>query len=216
MYFRASLVTVCLMVFCAVAFGAGAKAGPADAPPLRQGALPRTQWDHHAKGELWTRAALVALRTHGKALEQTVPQDIATWCPAYPDAAPEQRRAFWVGMLSALAKYESRWKPRAVGGGDLWYGLFQILPSTARGYGCIATSGAALQVGAANLSCAVRIMAETVPRDRAIAIKDGRWRGVAADWGPMRSAQKRDAMATWTRGQSYCRLLRSVRPKPRP
>ncbi|MGO4915556.1 transglycosylase SLT domain-containing protein [Pseudogemmobacter sp. W21_MBD1_M6] len=211
MYPKAPLFVLCLVAFCTAA-----AAGPADPPPMRQGALPRTQWDHHAKGALWTQAALVALRTHGKGLEQTVPRDIAGWCPAYLDAPPEQRRAFWVGMLSALAKYESRWRPKAVGGGDLWYGLFQILPATARGYGCAATSGAALQSGAANLSCAVRIMARTVPRDRAIAIKDGRWRGVAADWGPMRSAQKRDAMSAWTRDQGYCRLSGSVRPKPRP
>jgi hypothetical protein len=211
MCFKQSLLTVCLMAFCHAA-----AAGPADAPPLRQGGLPHTQWAQHAKGDLWTRSALVALRNHGKALEQTVPRDIATWCPAYTKAAPEQRRAFWVGMLSALAKYESRWKPKAVGGGDLWFGLFQILPATARGYGCAAKSGAALQNGAANLSCAVRIMAKTVSRDRAIAVKDGRWRGVAADWGPMRSEEKRKAMAAWTRDQSYCQALVSVKPQPRP
>ncbi|MEX0311682.1 MAG: lytic transglycosylase, partial [Tateyamaria sp.] len=101
-----------------------------------------------------------------------------------------------------------------VGGGGKWYGLLQILPATARGYGCAAGTGAALKNGAANLSCAVRIMAVTVPRDGVIYGRGGK--GVAADWGPMRSAAKRADMAGWLRKQRYCAPLDSVRPVSRP
>ncbi|SDN41281.1 Transglycosylase SLT domain-containing protein [Lutimaribacter pacificus] len=185
-------------------------------PPARDGDLPRTRWEHRSDSPIWTRAALSALRGHGAALTRTVPRDIADWCPAYTDADAARRAQFWVGFLSALAKYESTWKPAAVGGGGQWFGLLQILPSTARGYGCRAHNGEALKHGPANLSCALRIMAVTVPRDRAIALQEGRWRGVAADWGPMRSSAKRDEMARWLRAQSYCKPLSATRPRLRP
>ncbi|MEM8579117.1 MAG: transglycosylase SLT domain-containing protein [Pseudomonadota bacterium] len=184
-------------------------------PALRAEALPATQWAHRPDHALWTRAALAALKGHGAPLVEMTPGDVARWCPAYRQAPPAQRRAFWVGFLSALAKYESTWRARAVGGGGRWHGLLQILPATARGYGCAARTGAALQDGGANLSCAIRIMAQTVPRDGVIHARDGRWRGVSADWGPMRSAVKRRAIAAWTAAQPYCRAA-MLRPRPRP
>lgn len=188
-------------------------------PPLRPKArapnLPRTRWQHMAGHALWTRTALAALKAHGKPLVDMVPGDIKTWCPAYPQADARGRRAFWVGFLSALAKHESTYKPWAVGGGGRWYGLLQILPGTARGYKCNVGDGASLKNGAANLSCAVRIMAHTVPRDGVISGPRGN-RGVGADWGPMRSAAKRREMSGWLRQQSYCKPISTTRPRARP
>lgn len=178
--------------------------------------IPKTRWDHRSEASAWTRAALSALKAHGAPLVRTVPEDIAQWCPGYASAPAPVRRAFWVGFLSALAKHESTWKPEAVGGGGRWYGLLQILPATARGYDCRARSGSDLQKGAANLSCAIRIMARTVPRDGVIHASSPRWRGVAADWGPMRSPIKRQDMANWLRSQDYCQRTGSPRPMPRP
>jgi len=183
-------------------------------PPLGRVVLPNTRWTHRKGHTRWTRGALAALASHGRPLVQEVPRDIATWCPAYPDASPAQRRAFWVGFMSALAKFESTYRADAVGGGGKWYGLLQILPATARGYGCKARNGAALKDGAANLACAARIMAVTVPRDGVIYGRGGR--GVAADWGPMRSRAKRADMAAWLRRQSYCQTGGSLRPVLRP
>ena len=183
-------------------------------PKARSTYLPATRWVHQPNHALWNRAAMSALKTHGKPLVSMVPDDIQDWCPLYPVATEMQRRAFWVGFMSSLAKYESTYRPDAVGGGGRWYGLLQILPATARGYGCNAGSGEALKKGAANLSCAVRIMAVTVPRDGVIYGRNGR--GVAADWGPMRSQAKRADMAGWLRAQSYCTRLDAVRPTLRP
>ena len=183
-------------------------------PPARNGVIPRTRWQHRRGHAVWTRTALSALKSHGKPLVDMVPADIDDWCPAYPTASDADRRAFWVGFMSALAKHESTYKARAVGGGGLWYGLLQILPATARGYGCNVGTGAGLQNGAANLSCAVRIMAVTVPRDGVIYGRGGR--GVAADWGPLRSPVKRRDMSRWLKQQAYCKPLDATRPKPRP
>ncbi|MFU1477155.1 transglycosylase SLT domain-containing protein [Roseovarius sp. C7] len=181
-------------------------------PQARLETLPQTRWQGRRGSDMWTRAALGALKTHGKRLVNTVPADIGNWCPAYPVASPEDRRAFWVGLMSTLAKHESTYRPDAVGGGGKWYGLLQILPATARGYGCQARSGGALKNGALNLSCATRIMAVTVPRDGVVSRG---MRGVAADWGPFHSRAKREDMKRWMRKQPYCVGL-TQRPKARP
>lgn len=185
-------------------------------PPVRvQEELPVARWDHRPGAAGWTSGALSALRGHAAPLVKMVPKDIAQWCPAYSGNDPAGRRAFWVGFLSALAKHESTYRETAVGGGGKWHGLLQILPGTARGYGCTARSGRALRDGAANVACGLRIMAVTVRRDGVI---HGRrpWRGVSADWGPMRSAKKRADMARWLKRQDYCRIGQSLRPKLRP
>lgn len=158
------------------------------------------KWDEKPEASRWTKATIDALQTHGTALSQTVPADIASWCPAYKDNDAAGRNAFWAGLLSTLSFYESTWRQAAVGSGK-WYGLVQILPATARGYGCKARSGAALKDGALNLSCAVRILSVTVPRDNVVS--QG-MRGVAADWGPFHSKRKREAMRQWIKGQNYC------------
>jgi len=159
------------------------------------------RWDHVNGASSWTDSTMSALASHGAALAETTPADIDTWCPGYRTASLAGRQAFWTGLLSTLSKHESTWNPRAVGGGGRWFGLVQIAPATARGYGCVARSGAALKDGSANLSCAVRILAHTVPRDGVVSAG---MRGVAADWGPFHSVRKREDMQAWTRAQGYC------------
>ena len=176
--------------------------------------LPEMRWNHRSEADRWSRAALMALRSHADVLPRTVPKDIAEWCPAYQTNDTSAREAFWIGLLSALAKHESTFRPTAVGGGGKWYGLLQILPATARGYRCNATSRNSLKNGAANLQCALRIMATTVPRDGVVSYG---MRGVAADWGPFHSRAKRNDMMKWLRSQPYCTgLARSLRPVARP
>ncbi len=187
---------------------------PAVRPIARSSFLPRTRWAHKPGSDLWTRSAMVSVSSYGDGLDSLIPRDIDAWCPAYRQNNAEDRRAFWVGMMSALAKHESTYNPRAVGGPDLWYGLLQIYPPTARGYGCRARTGEALKNPTENLSCAARIMNVTVARDNAIALHDGRWRGVAADWGPMSNRRKIPEMSAWTRAQDYCRM--PMRPTVRP
>lgn len=185
-------------------------------PIRRSFYIPRARWDHRAGTQRWSLALMGALAGSASGLANTTPRDIDDWCPAYLENPPHLRRAFWAGMMSALAKHESTYRPDAVGGGGRWFGLLQISPPTARHYGCLARDGDALKDPVANLGCAARIMATTVRRDNAIAIRDGRWRGVAADWGPMTDAVKIAEMSAWTRRQSYCVPLSSHRPVARP
>jgi hypothetical protein len=160
-------------------------------------------WDHVPQSSEWEEAGFAALRSHAAVLPDLMPADIEAWCPGYPAATEAEREAFWLGLLSALARHESTWNEQAVGGGGRWFGLVQISPATARHYGCAATSGEALLDGAANVSCALRIWAETVPRDGVVAENT---RGVAADWGPFHPSQvsKREQIRGWVQSQAYC------------
>ncbi len=162
--------------------------------------VPAMRWDFRPDAASWTEGTLDALETHGAVLPAMVPGDYAEWCPGYPTQTEENRAAFWSGLFSALAKHESTWRPDAVGGGGLWYGLVQILPSTARLYGCDAQTGSELKDPVANLRCGVRIAAAQVSRRGTVS------RGML-DWGPFHSASKRAEMAAWTRAQPYCRPI---------
>lgn len=162
------------------------------APPMR--------WDHRPEADLWTTATMDALARHGAALTALVPSDVVEWCPSYLDATETQRRAFWTGLFSALAKHESTWNPAAVGGGGRWFGLVQIAPATARWHGCSRTSGSDLKNGVANLQCGVRIAANQVPKRGSIRLG-------MRDWGPFHSSSKRAEMSAWTRSQPYCQSL---------
>jgi hypothetical protein len=159
-------------------------------------------WDARPEAAAWTGSTLAAVARYDSVLAGKVPGDIKAWCPGYAKNGLAERRAFWAGVLSALAKYESGWNPRASGGGGRYIGLLQISPQTARANGCAVGSVAGLKDGAANLACGVRIMARQVGQDRVVA-GNGR-RGLGRDWGPVNKASARAGMAGWTARQSYC------------
>lgn len=169
--------------------------------PSSRAGLPASLWADRPEGAGWTKAALFALDSHGAPLVSSVPADVSKYCPGYAEAGAAERKAFWVTFLSALAGQESTWRPDAAGGGGRWLGLLQISPETAEGYGCRVQNGADLKNGALNLSCGIRIMAVTVPRDGVIS--EG-MQGVAADWGPFRDPAKLNAIRNATRTQPYC------------
>ena len=178
------------------------RGGAAGAGHSAIAALPPMRWDHRPEAQAWTKAALAAVTARDAQLADRVPADIADWCPGYEAAGKDDRRAFWVGLLSALAKYESTWNPGASGGGGRYIGLLQISPKTAGNYGCKAQSAGALKDGAANLACGVRIFAGHVAADGVVA--GGGKRGIGRDWGPFKKADMRGEMAAWTRAQPYC------------
>lgn len=182
-----------LLVACA-----GLSACVTTTPVVTPDVEPAMRWDFRPDADSWTEGTLDALRTHGAVLPSMIPADITEWCPDYANKTEEERAAFWAGLFSALAKHESTWRPEAVGGGGSWFGLVQISPSTARAYGCAATTGSALKNPVANLRCGVRIAAAQVS-------KRGSVNGGMRDWGPFHSSTKRAEMAAWTRQQPYCK-----------
>jgi hypothetical protein len=190
---RLALFSTCLLAACA-----------SDPEPVKYAQAPivGALWGQRGEAQEWTATALAALDRDGVSLVETVPADIDTYCPGYREAGAEERKAFWVTFLSALAKHESTWRPDVAGGGGAWFGLLQISPRTAQGYGCRAQSPEALKDGGNNLSCAIRIMAVTVPRDGVISAG---MNGVAADWGPFHQTDKRADIQSRTRNSAVCR-----------
>ena len=175
---------------------------PVEAKVKKTPALPVMRWDHAPNASEWTRQALLQVADHDNELTGTVPEDIEAYCPGYAKASKDERRAFWVGLLSATAKYESGFNAAAVGGKGRYVGLMQISLPTAKHYGCEATSTIALKDGSANLSCAVDIVAYHVAADGLVAGNGNR--GIARDWGPWSSAKTRATIAAWTSQQAYC------------
>lgn len=186
-----------------VSVGSGAPVRPEARPVFTAEA----RWDGTGEGEDWSIAAMRAIEEAPQDLTSIVPADIDAWCPGYERNPAHLRAAFWVGTVSALARYESTFREGAVGGGGAWHGLLQISPATARHYGCEATSGDALRDGEANIACAIRIMSRTVARDGVVAAGGG---GIAADWGPMSRESLREQMRDWVSGQSYCEVRTAV------
>jgi Transglycosylase SLT domain len=174
----------------------------ADAGGQPGGALPVMRWDHRPEAAQWTQATLDALRSEGAVLASTVPMDVAQYCPDYATAPVADRQAFWAGLFSAIAKYESTWNPGAKGGGGRYLGLLQISPATADMVGCDLGSGG-LTDGASNLACAVRIAANRVP-DGGDETEGEALAAIVTDWGPMHDSGKRAEVAAWTRAQTYC------------
>ncbi len=173
----------------------------AEAQQMQLAAKPPMRWGDRTGSDAWTRATLAALDREGVTIMSRVPRDIDSFCPRYAELAPTGRKAFWAGLLSAVAKHESTYNPKASGGGGKWLGLMQIAPATWRSYGCSGT----MTDGADNMACAVRIMSRQVGRDNAVVHDgSGAWRGIARDWAPLRSAKKRADIAAWTSSQSYC------------
>ena len=160
------------------------------------------QWDVRPEGSEWTRNTLTALEQHDPMLAANVPADVETWCPGYATASIEDRRAFWAGLMSAVARYESTWNPQASGGGGRYIGIMQISPVSADYHQCEADTVSELKDGSENLECAAQMMAKAVARDGMVV--GGGNRGIGRDWMPFRDGEKRAAMAAWTRAQPYC------------
>ena len=187
----------------------------ASVPVLAQGALPAARWDHKTDGRVWTQMTLDAIGQHGMGMVATVPVDIANYCPTYPVADATKRMAFWMGLISALAKWESNYKPEttftepdivdAQGNRVVSRGLLQISVESGRSYGCVIPTAEALHEPVVNLACAVRIMNRWIVEDGRINNSARPWRGAARYWSPFRKPARRQDLQAWTKQQAYCR-----------
>jgi hypothetical protein len=75
-------------------------------------ALPATDyaaWSAHNEDGSWTRAAEYAVGN--SELPQLQPTDIQQFCPQYGRLPVQQRKQFWVGLLSAMSGPESNFRP---------------------------------------------------------------------------------------------------------
>lgn len=183
-----------------------------DPPPSQH---PPADWDGKPGGREWTDSAHVAVVELGSELLTANPRDVRDYCPSYDRLNNEQRRAFWVYLLSRLARFESNHDPSvrftesfndSQGNPVISRGLLQISRESANGYGCAIGEEAELHDPKINIRCGVRILKRWVAeRDGVIAARtNGEWRGAARYWSPFRDESKRAQIASATASQSYC------------
>ena len=180
-----------------------AVATPASPPAARWGA---------ANGRVaWTAAALEEVREAGSGLWRAgfTPSDIEAFCPGYAGKGQADRQAFWVGLLSSMAKWETGgYSPTAAyreANGELSIGLLQLSITDRRV--CPWIDETTIRQAEPNVRCGIRILARDVGRDGIIAQGTDKIsaRGAARYWGPMRTAKRAD-VAAWTASQTYCQI----------
>jgi hypothetical protein len=135
-------------------------------------------WAKNNRDGSWTRSAEAAVAN--SPLVQLVPKDILYFCPSYPKLPAVERRKFWVGLISAMAKPESNFKPERFyqekfhdrkGKPVISRGLLQISIESAnqQRYGCDIPYPAKLHDPGINLACGVKILSKWVSTDGVIA-----------------------------------------------
>lgn len=171
--------------------------------------------DNNSDGS-WTRSAESAVAK--SLLVQLVPKDIGYFCPSYHKLHDRERRKFWVGLLSAMAKPESNFKPERFyqekfrdGKGQpvISRGLLQISIESAnqQRYGCDIPYPAKLHEPAINLACGVKILSKWVSTDGVIAkhSQPRSYKGGSRYWSTLRPQRGHlRTIANFTRNLPFC------------
>ncbi|MDX2235699.1 MAG: transglycosylase SLT domain-containing protein [Hyphomonadaceae bacterium] len=197
--------------------GCATTAGPGGGAIPRAG-YPPNSWDVRLEGETWTATTHAAIDVLAPQLLTTLPADIDAFCPGYRTAAPANRRAFYVALLSELARYESNFDPAArvqetftdaSGQRVVSRGLLRLSPDAANGAGCAITNPQQLHDPTANIQCAVRILNRWVTQDQLIAgYSAGAWRGASRTWTSLRAREKLADLQAATNAKPYCARAR--------
>lgn len=184
------------------------------------GAIPQTfpQQASEALRRLWVFARLRHwIIQRGQDLLNTLPRDIAQYCPNYSQLTASQKINFWATLMTEVVKPESNYNTNATytesfsnssGQRVVSTGLFQLSLESSRGYGCPMNSQADLMDPDKNIMCAVTIMNRWVPRDNAIAQGGRNNPGGARYWSVFRRASTRNTFQQAT--QAYCQSPQST------
>lgn len=183
--------------------------------PVSFASLDYAAWATKNQDGSWTRAAESAVAS--SPLIRLNPADITQFCPNYPKLAKHERRKFWVGLLSAMSKPESNFKPEATyrerfrdgkGRPVVSRGLLQISIESAnqKRYDCDIRHPALLHDPVINLACGVRILSKWVTTDGVIASRSPlQHQGGGRYWSTLRAQNgKISAIAEFTRALPFC------------
>lgn len=173
------------------------------------------RWDgHNKRAEAWTLATARAVDQLGDALLTKIPGDIEYYCPKFSKLDREDRIAFWVHLISAMAEKESdfdedqKYKEKFNDSSNtnvVSRGLLQLSKEAANLYGCQIEVGSELETGARNLRCGVRILNRWIERDGVIkGGEKGAWRGAARYWAIFRTDKTRHFIQKATLALDLC------------
>jgi hypothetical protein len=163
----------------------------------------------------WTATAEAAVEASG--LPASLPEDVEMFCPGYKGRSVSDRKKFWVGLLSVVAKLESNFKPESTytesfvdsqGKKVISRGLLQISIESAnhRKYACNIKAVEELHDPARNLACGVKILNAWVKTDNVIATySNGPARGGGRYWSTLRERRKHlPEIIKFTRALNVC------------
>lgn len=165
----------------------------------------------------WTLAAESAVKA--TKLPKLAPKDITGFCPVYDQLDTDKRTRFWAGLLSAMAKPESGFKPNtkyvepdivdANNQNVVSRGLLQLSMESAnqKAYGCGIQKAQDLHKVDVNLTCAARILSHWVEKDGIIAATSKPAVGGARYWSVLRAWRGHLAeISGFTKGMEFCKL----------
>ncbi len=173
-------------------------------------------WAKSNRDGSWTRTAETAVAN--SPLAGLIPKDILYFCPAYAKLPTLERRKFWVGLISAMAKPESNFKPQRFyqekfsdrkGRPVISRGLLQISIESAnqQRYSCDIPYPAKLHDPDINLACGVKILAKWVSTDGVIAkhSQPRTYKGGSRYWSTLRPQHGHlRTIADFTRKLPFC------------
>lgn len=164
----------------------------------------------------WTRATVIAIERYGQKMLDASPSDVASYCPRFPTMGREQKIAFWVHIISAIAEKESNFDPtmsytetfvNTKGERVVSRGLLQLSLESANLYGCGFATEHDLENPSENLACGVKILNHWVSRESVISSDDeSRWHGAARYWGVLRTSGTRDHISSSTSELPMCQV----------
>lgn len=164
----------------------------------------------------WT--AIAERAVEATRLPDLAPAGMAEFCPGYEGGEPTGRTRFWVGLMSAMARFESAFDPKrdfveprvkdGAGRAVTSRGLLQLSIESANQprYACGIEDATDLHDPEVNLGCAARVLSYWVEQDGVLASAASPHRGGARYWSVLRhDAPYRAAIASFTRQLPVCR-----------
>ncbi len=205
-------------IACLLVLSCAGRQKPPELVPTPKPAMSyQADWDAKPDGASWTALTLKAISDLGGDLLTTNVSDVADFCPGYPSMTSEaDKTAFWVGLVSAMARLESGHDPSVSyqenfktsdGRWVISRGLLQLSQESANAYsGCTVpvTNEALLHDAEVNLRCGVIILSRWVGMDGQIADTQAPWRGGARYWSVLRAPAKIAAIKAYTRSMGVC------------
>lgn len=191
---------------------------PASEPPSNIDTSDTTPlWESKVSGSReWTNHLYSELDRLGNDLLDVIPADAGTFCPNYRNLNYDERKKYWIFMISAMTRFESGFDPKtsfkegfndSSGRPVISRGLLQLSIESSRGYDCGLRDAEELHDPFKNLSCGVRILDRWLGRDGRIAGKvDGKWRGGARYWSVLRAGDKTSykSILSWSQKLKMC------------
>ena len=146
------------------------------------GDLNRAAWANVSGADAWTDSVLTDLALHRARLERA--HDVEDFCPGYSAATDFQKDTCWLRIVSAMAYFESTFRPTATyveSSGRTSVGLLMMAPDHCPN----ASSVEKLKDPIANLECARPRLELLVARDSVLSGDDTH--GGSAYWSVLRA-----------------------------